>query len=208
MAGIINKVLTEYWIQDRILGFTTNSASNNKTLMEALNNALGSLLTEWSPIANYIPCIAHVVQLILAVFMSSIKVKSKDSHIPSGFKADYIDKIVRLNNGFHKTIEKDLDDAAGETDYEKLYRKEFIAYYDLHYTPINTRCPDTPILQSGLNSQSKHLYGSRLRTIINEGLAYIKLESEVAPQEPATRASDSMPDTNPIKIFYEANILE
>ena len=51
---------------------------------------------------------AHVVQLILAAFMSSIKVKSRDGHMPSGFKADYIEKVMRLENGFHKTVEKVL----------------------------------------------------------------------------------------------------
>ena len=35
MAGIINEVLARYRIQDRILGFTTDSASNNRTLTEA-----------------------------------------------------------------------------------------------------------------------------------------------------------------------------
>jgi len=49
---------------------------------------------------------AHVVQLILGVFMSSIKVKSLDGHMPSGFKAGYIEKVMRLHNGFHKTVEK------------------------------------------------------------------------------------------------------
>jgi len=34
MAGIINHVLARYGIEDRILGFTTNSASNNRTLTE------------------------------------------------------------------------------------------------------------------------------------------------------------------------------
>ena len=28
--------------------------------------------------------------------------------MPSGFKADYIEKVMRLNNGFHKTVEKVL----------------------------------------------------------------------------------------------------
>src|SRR5437588_4604079 len=106
MVGIINKVLAEYGIQHRILGFTTDSASNNKTVTQALNKALGSLSDEWSLIENHILCMAHVVQLILGAFMSSIKVKSKDGHMPSGFKADYIDKVMRLDNGFHKTIEK------------------------------------------------------------------------------------------------------
>ena len=50
--------------------------------------------------------IAHIVQLILDTFMSSIKVKSKNGHMPSGSKADYIDKVIRLDNGFHKTVEK------------------------------------------------------------------------------------------------------
>jgi len=48
---------------------------------------------------------AHVVQLILRAFMSLIKVKSRDGHMPSGFKAGYFKKVIRLDNGFHKTIE-------------------------------------------------------------------------------------------------------
>ena len=47
----------------------------------------------------------HVVQLILTVFMSLIKVKSRDGHMASGFKAGYIEKVMRLDNGFHKTVE-------------------------------------------------------------------------------------------------------
>jgi len=106
MAGIINDVLARYGIQDRILGFTTNSASNNGTLTEALKNAWSLLSVEWCQLENHIPCMAHVVQLILRAFMSSIKVKSRDGHMPSGFKAGYIKKVMRLDNGFHKTVEK------------------------------------------------------------------------------------------------------
>ena len=49
---------------------------------------------------------AHLVQLVLRAFMSLIKVSSGDSHMPSGFKAGYIEKAMRLDNGFHKTVEK------------------------------------------------------------------------------------------------------
>jgi len=106
MAEIINGVLAKYGIQDRILGFTTDSASNNRTLTEALSNAWSLLSVEWSQFENHIPCMAHVIQLILGAFMSSIKVQSRDGHMPSGFKANYIDKVTRLDNGFHKTVEK------------------------------------------------------------------------------------------------------
>jgi len=106
MAGIIYDVLARYGIQDRILGFTTDSASNNQTLTEALNNSWGLLSVEWCQLENHIPCMAHVVQRILGVFISSIKVKSWDDHMPSGFKAGYIEKVMRLNYGFHKTVEQ------------------------------------------------------------------------------------------------------
>jgi len=106
MAGRINDVLARYEIQDGILGFTTDSASNNRTLTEALNNACSLLSVEWCQLENHIPYMAHVVQLILGAFMSSIMGKSRDAHIPSGFKAGYIEKVMRLDNGFHKTVEK------------------------------------------------------------------------------------------------------
>jgi len=46
MAGIINEVLARYRIQDRIPGFSTDSASNNRTLTEAFNNAWSLLSVE------------------------------------------------------------------------------------------------------------------------------------------------------------------
>jgi len=49
---------------------------------------------------------AHVVQLILGAFMSSIKVRTRDGHMPSVFKPGYIEKVMRLDNGFHKTVVK------------------------------------------------------------------------------------------------------
>jgi len=43
MAGIINDVLARYEIQDRIPGFTTDSATSNRKLTEALNHACSLL---------------------------------------------------------------------------------------------------------------------------------------------------------------------
>jgi len=106
MAGIINDVLARYGIQDRILGFTTDSASNNRMRTEALNNAWSLLSVEWCQLENHIPCMAHVVQHILGAFTSSIQVKSRDGHMPSGFKVGYIEKVMRLDNYLHKTVEK------------------------------------------------------------------------------------------------------
>jgi len=61
MTGIINDVLARYGIQDRILNFTTDSASNNRTLTEALKHLWSLLSVEWCQLENHIPCMAHVV---------------------------------------------------------------------------------------------------------------------------------------------------
>jgi len=104
--------------------------------------------------------------------------------------------------------EWDLD-ASGETDYEKLYKQEFIAYYDLYYAPINNQALDMSIPRSGLNSRSKHLYSSRHRAVIlSERLPYIETDSEIVPPEPDDEATDPTPEACLAGIFYEANIIE
>jgi len=106
MAGIINNVLARNVIQDRILGFSTDSASNNRTLIEALHNACSLITVEWCQLENQIPCMPHGVQVILATFKSAIKRKLWDGHMVSGLKAGYIEKVMRLDNGCHKAVEK------------------------------------------------------------------------------------------------------
>jgi len=104
--------------------------------------------------------------------------------------------------------EWDLD-ASGETEYEKSYQKEFIAYYDLYYAPINNQAPDMSIIRSGLNSRSKQIYSTRHRAVIvSEALAYIETDSEIEPREPDAEATDPTREACPAGIFYEANILE
>ena len=106
MAGIINNVLARNGIQDRILGFSTDSASNNQTLIEALHNACSLISVGWCQLENQIPCMPHRVQVILAAFKSTIQRKSWDGYMVSGLKAGYIEKVMRLDNGCHQAVEK------------------------------------------------------------------------------------------------------
>ena len=106
MASIIERVLVMYDIRDRILGFTSDNASNNGTLAKSLTVTMELLNIEWPAAENHIPCMAHVVQLILAAFMRKLQVSSKDGQMPSAFKESYIEKVTGMKCGFHKTIEK------------------------------------------------------------------------------------------------------
>jgi hypothetical protein len=106
LAELVGGVLKRYGIESRLLGFTSDSASNNGTLAAALADALGQLSVDWSCHHNHIPCMAHVVQLILGAFMDHLKIKSKGENVPSNFKESYVDKVASMEAGFFKTVEK------------------------------------------------------------------------------------------------------
>jgi len=74
---------------------------------------------------------------------------------------------------------------------------------------MNAQGPDTPIPRTGLNSQSKHLHGSRQTVIaISEGLAYMESDSEIEPLDSAAEDIDPTHDESPTESLYEANNLE
>ena len=106
LAMIIEEVLNRYQIADRLLGFTSDNASNNTTLSKALTSALECLSIHWDCESYHIPCMAHVIQLILGAFMKELRIKIKDEKMPAGFKDTYINKVMGLEKGFGKTVEK------------------------------------------------------------------------------------------------------
>jgi len=106
MARVIGRVLKDYGIEGQLLGFTSDSASNNTTLTQALADALNQLSIDWDCEHNHIPCMAHVVQLILGSFMDHLKIKSKGDQMPSTFKESYVEGVITMEAGFFKTVEK------------------------------------------------------------------------------------------------------
>jgi hypothetical protein len=68
LSVIVLDTLEEHGIQDRVFGLTTDNASNNKTLADALQQAF----PDEAHIIR-IPCLAHVIQLSLNELLGSIK---------------------------------------------------------------------------------------------------------------------------------------
>jgi len=113
-----------------------------------------------------------------------------------------IETCLNLYCKLKRFREWDLD-ASGETGYEKSYKKEFIAYYDLYYAPINNQAPDMSIPRSGLNSRSKLIYSSRHRAVIlSEGPAYLETDSEIEQPEADAEVTDPTCEACPAGIFY------
>jgi hypothetical protein len=62
-------------IDGRLLGITTDNASSNYSMTRELQSTLEASGISWPALRNHIPCMAHVIQLALGAFMSSLVVK-------------------------------------------------------------------------------------------------------------------------------------
>jgi len=60
-----------------LLGITTGNASLNYSMTPELQWTLEASGIEWPALRNHIPCMAHVIQLALGSFMSSLDVKRR-----------------------------------------------------------------------------------------------------------------------------------
>jgi len=61
----------------RLLVITTDSASSNDSMTRELQSTLEASAIQWRALMNHIPCMAHVIQLALGAFMSSLGVKGR-----------------------------------------------------------------------------------------------------------------------------------
>ena len=77
MADILYSILEHFSITKRLLYITTNNARNNgmmqKELKELLNNL--DINNSWSSDSTKIPCLAHVIQLIVKAILGAFNVK-------------------------------------------------------------------------------------------------------------------------------------
>jgi hypothetical protein len=68
LSSVLLQTLIEYNLEGRVFGITTDNASNNKTLVDALQRSLSDEV-----IILRIPCLAHVIQLSLNQLLDRIK---------------------------------------------------------------------------------------------------------------------------------------
>lgn len=70
----------EYYgiLPSRILGITTDNASNNYIMASDLSGLLAEESVQWDAAKYHVPCMAHVIQLVLGAFMKSLGVKSRE----------------------------------------------------------------------------------------------------------------------------------
>jgi hypothetical protein len=74
----LNEVLDRFKLTDgHLLGITTDNASSNYSITRVLQSTLEASGIEWPALKNHIPCMAHVIQLAVGAFMSSLGVNGR-----------------------------------------------------------------------------------------------------------------------------------
>ena len=81
MAGILYNVLERFSITKRLLCITTDNAGNNGTMWKELEELLNNLDVDnsWSSDSTKIPCLAHVIQLVVKAILGAFNIKPAES---------------------------------------------------------------------------------------------------------------------------------
>ena len=71
-------VLDRFELTDgHLLGISIDNASSNYSMTRKLQSTLEASAIKWPALRNHIPCMAHIILLVLSAFMSSLGVKSR-----------------------------------------------------------------------------------------------------------------------------------
>jgi hypothetical protein len=74
----LKDVLDRFELTDgRLLGITIDNASSNYSMTHERQSTLEASGIEWPALRNHIACMAHVIQLTLGAFISSLGVKGR-----------------------------------------------------------------------------------------------------------------------------------
>jgi len=146
-------VLDRFELSDsRLLRMTTDNAFSNYFMTREVKSTLEVTGIEWLALRNQIPCMAHVIQLGLSAFMSSLGVKGRTKSWEAHERNQQlgqnecidIGKSQRLRKEGNASINKVL---AMRPDVAKIIEKVRTSRYiespqnDLH-KPENASCID------------------------------------------------------------------
>lgn len=83
MANIVYQILEEYNLTQRLHCITSDNASNNYALTRELSNKLRRHAgIEWNHQTHHLPCLAHVINLLVKKLISAIKKKTPSRGTP------------------------------------------------------------------------------------------------------------------------------
>jgi len=90
-----------------LLGITTGNASSNYSMTRELQSTLEASGIEWPALSNHIPCMAHVIQLALGAFMSSLGVQGRTKSWEAHERDQQFGEIESIDIGKSQRLPKE-----------------------------------------------------------------------------------------------------
>jgi hypothetical protein len=107
LKNILNRFeLTDGWL----FGTRTDSASSKYSITRELQSSPEDSGTEWAALSNHIPYMAHVIQLALGVFVSSLGVKGNTRSWAAHERDYYFGEKECIDNGKSQRLGKKGND--------------------------------------------------------------------------------------------------
>jgi hypothetical protein len=120
LASIVVRALDAKKLSQRVLSITTDNASNNSTLMRSLvtilqeelynrplisSEALDPILRNLLRGEYHVPCLAHVIQLIVLAMLSTLRLEARNDNVDRTWNHDR-DSALASSSGIPKALEK------------------------------------------------------------------------------------------------------
>ncbi|KAJ6038667.1 hypothetical protein N7460_007384 [Penicillium canescens] len=101
LGEVVLQILQKHQITDRVLAVTTDNASNNKTLIAAVNDSIRELQLKTDSTIIQVPCLAHIIQLSLIDLLGKIKASPKNDTAESVWSDERV-RLLRARQQKHK----------------------------------------------------------------------------------------------------------
>lgn len=84
LAKIVYSCVQKHWIEDKVMAITTDNASNNTTLLSAMQDMVAEISKDDGMFKNkiqHIPCLSHIIQLGLQALLGSIRLSPTNDEL-------------------------------------------------------------------------------------------------------------------------------
>ncbi|QVM12424.1 hypothetical protein D8B26_007053 [Coccidioides posadasii str. Silveira] len=112
MAEILQQSLAAWRLESNLLAITSDNASNNGTMRAHLTHQLRPALqqlnktTDWDAESGTIPCLAHVIQLVVRELVCNLKIQPDNDALPTTFDESSITDDLASTDTFANTLRK------------------------------------------------------------------------------------------------------
>ena len=89
-ANIVLKILQNFNVQNRLLAITADNANINHIMRSSLKNCLNNIEIDWNAAAGTIPCLVHIIQLVVKAFLTELNIKKSNAASKKDFNGFFV----------------------------------------------------------------------------------------------------------------------